>query len=312
MSVATGSAPGSGTAETDVRPPDALLSVEGLCVSFGGVRVVDGVSVEVRAGETTAIVGESGSGKSITALSVLGLEPAAAIVEAGRVVYRGERGSRPAEDDRGTDLRQLGGRSMRAIRGGEIAMIFQEPMTSLNPVLPVGEQISEAARVHTGLRGARLRAKVVAAMEAVGVEDAASRRKAFPHEFSGGMRQRVMIAMALACGPRVLIADEPTTALDVTVQRTVLDVIDGLRRAEGIGVLLISHDLALVGERASDVVVMLGGRVVERGPAGAVLGSPRHAYTRALLASVPAMVGGGERLATVPDAARRIGDGVWE
>jgi ABC-type dipeptide/oligopeptide/nickel transport system ATPase component len=270
------------------------LTIRELAVSFpvassrGTTRreVVSDASVAVEPGEMVAVVGESGSGKSITALSVLGLLPAGARIERGSIrLSAGGAGGAG-----GTEVELAGRSGWRAwagIRGRRVAMIFQEPMTSLNPVLPVGEQVAEAVRLHRGLRGRAAMNSACGFLERVGIRDASTRMHGYPHEFSGGMRQRVMIAIALACGPEYLLADEPTTALDVTVQAQVMDLLGDLRRREGLGVMLITHDLALASQHASSVVVMQAGRVVESGVVSKVFGRPEHPYTRGLLASVP-------------------------
>jgi len=282
----------------------ALLSVEDLRVSFGSAPAVSGVSFEVSAGECVALVGESGSGKSVTAMSLIGLLPASATRTAGSMVWRGGSGE--------VDLSRADARAMRSVRGSGIATIFQEPMTSLNPVMTIGEQIGEALRLHRGLRGREAAAAAEASLVAVGIPDARARLRSYPHEFSGGMRQRAMIAIALACEPRVLIADEPTTALDVTVQAQILDLIDGLRAERGLGVLLITHDLGVALQRAQRVCVMYGGRVVETGPMAEVLRSPAHPYTRALLSAIPRVDGRAERLAAarVDTESVELGGGV--
>ena len=265
-----------------------VLSVSGLSVEIDGRDVVADVSLDVGAGETVAVVGESGSGKSMTAMAVMGLLPGAARIVGGSVML--DRGSAA------TDLLSLRPREMRRVRGGEISMIFQEPMTSLNPVLTIGEQVAEAVRAHRAIRGRAARRVAVAALESVGIERAADRFGAYPHEFSGGMRQRVMIAAALACEPRVLIADEPTTALDVTVQKQILELIERRRRETGLAVVLISHDLALVSRHVDRTAVMCGGRVVESAPTRELVASPRHPYTNGLLACVPRLGDGSRRL----------------
>ncbi|MAY73592.1 MAG: peptide ABC transporter ATP-binding protein [Phycisphaerae bacterium] len=271
----------------------AVLDVRGLNVAFGDERVVRGVDLTLDAGERLGIVGESGSGKSVTVMSLLGLVPkGTTLIDAERAIYRGRDGA--------VDLIGASERSLRGLRGGEIAMIFQEPMTSLNPLLRISEQIGEAVRLHQGVRTARAaRGRVAEELERVGV--AASRARSYPHEFSGGMRQRVMIAMALACRPRVLIADEPTTALDVTLRRSILDLIERLSREEGMGLVLISHDLGVVASRTDRVMVMRSGEVVESGETGSVLTSPGHAYTRGLLACVPRI---GTRVDRLPTLGR--------
>jgi peptide/nickel transport system ATP-binding protein len=262
----------------DARKP--LLRVENLRTHFhtrdGVVRAVDGVSFEVHAGETLAIVGESGCGKSVTSLSILRLlpMPPARFVE-GRVVFE-ER-----------DLLQLPETDMRAIRGNAIAMIFQEPMTSLNPVLTVGRQIAEALVLHRGLSFADATARAIEMLRKVHIPEAERRVTQYPHELSGGMRQRVMIAMALACGPRLLIADEPTTALDVTIQAQILELMRELRDATGAAIILITHDLGVVAEMAHRVVVMYAGRKVEEAPVEELFARPRHPYTVGLLGSMP-------------------------
>jgi ABC-type dipeptide/oligopeptide/nickel transport system ATPase component len=279
---------------------DVLLSVRDLAVTFssGGerVRAVDGVDLTLREGHTLAVVGESGSGKSVTALSILRLlpPPPACRVERGRI----ELGGR--------DLLSLTPREMLKVRGGRIAMIFQEPMTSLNPVLTIGEQILEAIhRHHAPLTRRAAREMAIAALREVGIDDPQSRLHAYPHEFSGGMRQRVMIAMALACNPKILLADEPTTALDVTIAAQILDLLQRLQRSRGLSIMLITHDLGIVAQRADDVCVMYRGKVVEAGPVSEVLRSPAHAYTRALLACRPRLGKRVERLSTIDDVMRR-------
>ncbi|MBL8697354.1 MAG: ABC transporter ATP-binding protein [Alphaproteobacteria bacterium] len=258
---------------------ETLLRLEGLRTAFrtprGLLQAVDGVDVRVEAGETVAIVGESGSGKSVTALSVLRLFAAAdgARLE-GAIHWRGRDGAT-------VDLLRLDERGIRAIRGRDIAVIFQDPGASLNPVFTVGEQIREALRRHrTGEDATRVAAEL---LDDVGIADPRARLRAYPHQLSGGMRQRVMIAIALACAPRLLIADEPTTALDVTIQAQILRLLAELKSKHAMALLFITHDLALVGEIADRVVVMYAGQVVETGATHDVLHAPRHPYTRALL-----------------------------
>jgi len=281
-------------------PAPPLLAVRDLSVSFTGeagppVHAVDGVSFTLHADQTLAIVGESGSGKSVTALSLARLIPSPpAIIERGTAMLAARS---PADAPR--DLLAIPGDELRRLRGGEIAMIFQEPMTSLNPLMTVGDQIAEAVELHSAARGRGARERAIAALEEVGISDAGARSRSFPHEFSGGMRQRVMIAMALACRPRVLLADEPTTALDMTTQAQILDLIDDLRHRTGMGIVLITHDLGVVARRADVVCVMYAGRVVEYGPAAAVLHAPRHPYTRGLLACRPTPAARRDRLPTV-------------
>jgi peptide/nickel transport system ATP-binding protein len=260
--------------------PAPLLEIEGLKTHFftrdGVVRAVDGVSFSVAPGETLAVVGESGCGKSVTSLSILRLIPS----PPGRIV----EGSIKFE---GKDLLALSERAMRDIRGNEISMIFQEPMTSLNPVITIGRQIAETLMVHRGLDAEAAQARAIEMLRLVGIPEPAQRITQYPHEFSGGMRQRVMIAMALACHPKLLIADEPTTALDVTVQAQILDLMRELKAKTGTSIILITHSLGVVAEMAQRVVVMYGGRKVEEGPVEALFRKPRHPYTRALLGSMP-------------------------
>src|SRR3984957_18065222 len=256
-----------------------LLSVTALQTHFatpdGVNRAVDGVSFHVDEGETLAVVGESGCGKSVTALSILRLiaEPPGKI--AGAIHFNGR------------DLLALPDRAMRDIRGKDISMIFQEPMTSLNPVLTIGRQLGETLRLHAGLSRADAEQRAVEMLDLVGIADARARLDDFPHRLSGGMRQRVMIAMALACNPKLLIADEPTTALDVTIQAQILDLMRDLKRRIGAAIVLITHDLGVVAEVAARVMVMYAGRKVEEAPVAALFAAPRHPYTQGLLGAVP-------------------------
>ncbi|GAB3464998.1 ABC transporter ATP-binding protein [Kineococcus endophyticus] len=260
---------------------EPLLSIEDLRVSYsgrGGRReVLHGVSFDVHPGEVVAVVGESGSGKSTTAHAVVGLLPAGGSVDAGSVRFEGE------------ELVGLGDRAWRSVRGARIGLVPQDPTLSLNPVTRVGDQVAEALRVHGLARGAAARARAVELLTAAGLPDAAVRARQYPSQLSGGMRQRVLIAVGLAAGPRLLVADEPTSALDVTVQRTVLDHLELLAREAGTAVLFITHDLAVAADRASRVVVMSQGEVVETGTAQQVLTRPRHAYTASLLAAAPSL-----------------------
>ncbi len=271
----------------------ALLEVQGLRTWFhtadGVARAVDGVSFTVDRGEVVGVVGESGSGKSVTALSIMGLVP-----EPGRL----EEGSRITLAGRA--LTSLSPAELRAVRGDDMAMIFQEPMTSLNPVYPVGDQIGESLRVHRGLKKGAARERVVALLRQVGIPDPDRRADEYPHQLSGGMRQRVMIAIALANAPSLLIADEPTTALDVTIQAQILELLLELRRELGMAILLITHDLGVVAETCDRVVVMYGGQVVEEGPVAAVFDDPAHPYTRGLLDAVPRPDDRGRELAVIP------------
>jgi len=252
------------------------------------VRAVNSVSFEVAAGETLAIVGESGSGKSVTALSILRLIPEPGRIENGRILFEGR------------DLLALDEAGIRAVRGNRIAMIFQEPMSSLNPVLTIGRQVAEPLRLHRRLKRREALDQAVDLLRSVAIPDAEKRLGDYPHQFSGGMRQRAMIAMALACHPRLLIADEPTTALDVTVQAQILELLKERTRETDSALILITHDLGVVARYADRVAVMYGGRIVESGPAGALYADPRHPYTQGLLRSVPRLEGDtGGRLASI-------------
>ncbi|MDF0602916.1 ABC transporter ATP-binding protein [Psychromarinibacter sp. C21-152] len=246
----------------------------------GEVHAVNSVSFDLKPGELLGVVGESGSGKSVTMMSLIGLLPSPpAEVRGGQVMF-GDQDLLQADDD-----------TLRAIRGARIGFVFQDPMTSLNPVFTVGFQIMEPLRKHMGMdkRAARVRAKEL--LELVGIPDAASRLTDFPHQFSGGMRQRVMIAIALACDPQVLIADEPTTALDVTIQAQILELVKDLRQKLGMAIVWITHDLGVIAGIADRVIVMYGGQIVEHAPVKELFGNPQHPYTRALLETVPAMHG---------------------
>ncbi len=272
---------------------EALLEVEGLVTSFpgaGDVRlpVVDRVDVAVGRGEAVALVGESGCGKSMTALSIVGLVPKPGRIDAGSVRMAGR------------ELRGLPVTALRRVRGAEIAMIFQEPATSLNPVQTVGAQVVEAITLHESIARGEARRRALALFEQVGIPDPSARFGAYPHQLSGGLKQRVMIAIALAARPDLLIADEPTTALDVTIQAQILELLRGLARETGTAILLITHDLGVVNEIADRVAVMYAGRIVEEGTRVEVLGAPRHPYTQGLLRSMPARVAPGERLAEIP------------
>ena len=257
-----------------------LLSVRGLSVSFrssrGTVRAVQSLSFDLEAGETLAIVGESGSGKSVSALSLLRLIPdPPGRIDSGEILFEGR------------DLLKLDEAGIRAIRGNRIAMIFQEPMSSLNPVLTVGTQVGEPICLHRGASWAVALEQVRTLLEKVSIPDAASRLNSYPHQYSGGMRQRVMIAMALACAPQLIIADEPTTALDVTVQAQILAILKQITREVNSALILITHDLGVVARYADRVAVMYGGRIVEMAPARELYARPRHPYTRGLMDSVP-------------------------
>lgn len=258
----------------------ALLQVRGLGVEFqtrgGTAHVLEDIDLQLRRGETLGLVGESGCGKSITALALMRLIPQPpGRITSGQILFEG------------TDLLQLPEAQMRRVRGNRISMIFQEPMTSLNPAYSVGEQIMESVRLHQGLDDRAALARAIEMLEAVGIPDATRRVHQFPHQFSGGMRQRVMIAMALACQPDVLIADEPTTALDVTVQAQIFDLISEMRERTGTAVLLITHDMGAVAEMTDRVAVMYAGRMVEEGPTDLILSHPCHPYTQGLIACAP-------------------------
>ncbi len=260
--------------------PDPILRIEGLRTVFrssnGDVAAVDGVDLSIARGKTLGIVGESGCGKSVLSLSVMRLVPPPGRVAAGRILFDGN------------DLLSLPPKKMRAIRGRRIGMIFQEPMTSLNPVYTAGEQIVEAMRAHDPRASAPdLRRRAVAALDRVRIPAPARRFGEYPHQMSGGMRQRVMIAMALACEPDLVIADEPTTALDVTVQAQILDLLRVLQRESGMAIVLITHDLGVVAEMADDIAVMYAGKVVEHAPTAAIFDDPQHPYTLGLLGSIP-------------------------
>jgi peptide/nickel transport system ATP-binding protein len=277
----------------------ALLEVERLQTHFragdGVVRAVDGVSLTIEAGETLAVVGESGCGKSVTAMSILRLVPEPPARIAGVVRFAGQ------------DLLALSEREMRKIRGNEISMIFQEPMSSLNPVLSVGRQIGETLRLHQGLGTRAALARAAEMLALVGIPEPERRLREFPHQLSGGMRQRVMIAMALACNPKLLIADEPTTALDVTIQAQILDLMRDLKARVGAAIMLITHDLGVVAEMAGRVAVLYAGRTVEEAPTASIFAAPLHPYTQGLLGAVPrlgaangAPNGARQRLAEIP------------
>ena len=257
----------------------ALLEVDNLQTHFrtpdGVNRAVDGISFAVEAGETVAIVGESGCGKSVTANSILRLVPQPPGKIGGAIRFQGR------------DLLKLSERAMREVRGNDVSMIFQEPMTSLNPVLTIGRQIAEPLRLHQGLSRESVEQRVVEMLGLVGIAEPRRRAREYPHQLSGGMRQRVMIAIALACRPKLLIADEPTTALDVTIQAQILNLMTDLKQRVGAAIILITHDLGVVAEVAERVMVMYAGRKVEEAPVAELFRSPRHPYTRGLLSAVP-------------------------
>ncbi len=261
--------------------PSALLEVKNLQTQFftddGVVTAVDGVSFSIAPSEILGLVGESGCGKSVTSLSMLRLVSKPGKITGGEILWRGK------------DLLKYSERQMRELRGDDIAMIFQEPMTSLDPLYTVGNQIMEAITLHQGLKGQAARTKAIEALRDVGIPEPEQRVDSFPHQMSGGMRQRVMIAIALSCNPDLLIADEPTTALDVTVQATVLDLLKKLRREREMAILLITHNMGLVAEMCDRVAVMHGGKIVETATVQEIFANPRHPYTRELLKSIPTL-----------------------
>ena len=278
----------------------ALLEIRNLSVEFptqrGLVRAVEGVDLDVEQGEVVGVVGESGSGKSVSALAVMGLLASNARLTADRLSFAGR------------DLRALSARERRRLTGRDVAMIFQEPMTSLNPCFTVGFQIMESLRVHEGGARAECRRRAIELLGQVGISDPELRLRAFPHQLSGGMSQRVMIAMAISCNPKLLIADEPTTALDVTIQRQILDLLIDLQRRRGMALVLITHNMGVVAESAQRVVVMYAGQVMEQGLADSLFDRPRHPYTAALLDALPERALDKERLAAIPGVVPGIGD----
>jgi peptide/nickel transport system ATP-binding protein/oligopeptide transport system ATP-binding protein len=280
----------------------SLLSVEGLTVAFatgrGPVNALESVSMSIAPGEILGVVGESGSGKSVTALAIIGLLPRpAGKVTAGRILFEG------------ADLLTMPERRLRRLRGPGIGMMFQEPMSSLNPLFTVGDQIGETLRAHERLGPAAIRTRTIELLDRVGIPSAARRLDDYPHQMSGGQRQRVMIAIALSCNPKLLIADEPTTALDVTIQAQILDLLLELRAERGMAVMLITHNMGVVAETADRVMVMYSGGVVEQSPVGALFDHPAHPYTRGLLECVPSLEMDLVRLKAIggalPDPARR-------
>jgi peptide/nickel transport system ATP-binding protein len=256
-----------------------VLAIDDLVVEIGGNRIVDRISLSVEAGRIRAIVGESGCGKSLTALSVLGLLPRAAKIAGGSIRLNA------------CELTGLDEASLARLRGNEATIIFQEPIASLNPLMRVGAQVAEALVLHRGLSMVAAREQAIEMMARVGIPDPARRAMQYPFELSGGMCQRIMIASALICRPSLLIADEPTTALDVTIQAQILDLMRNLRREVGAAIVLITHDMGVVADLADDVCVMYGGRIVESGPVEAIFAAPRHPYTRLLLATIPKLAG---------------------
>ena len=272
---------------------DTLLNVQGLETQFktpdGIVHAVNGVSFSLKNGETVGIVGESGSGKSVTMLSVLGLVPSPpGKVVAGTAFFHGR------------DLLQMNSQEIRRVRGAQISIVFQDPMTSFNPVLTIGRQITEALEAHLGLTASQVSKRAVELLDMVGIPNAKQRLNDYPHQFSGGMRQRAMIAMALACRPQILIADEPTTALDVTIQAQIVELVKGLRDEFGMAIIWITHDLGIIAGLAQRVIVMYGGYFIEETPVKELYANPRHPYSIGLLASLPRVdVGERKRLVTI-------------
>jgi len=284
--------PGVAVADADVDPRESILEVKNLRTSFptssGFVHAVDNVSFNVRKGEALALVGESGCGKSVTAMSIMRLVAPPGRITAGEVRFKGK------------NLAELSEREMRTVRGNDIAMVFQEPMTSLNPVFKIGAQVAEAVRIHNKVSKKEAWKRAGEMLELVSIPDPIKRLDDYPHQLSGGMRQRVMIAMALSCDPELLIADEPTTALDVTIQAQIMELLASLQQRLGLAILLITHDLGVVAEFCERVVVMYTGRVVEESPVRELFAAPAHPYTRGLLKSLPSVSAGD------PSASHRL------
>jgi dipeptide transport system ATP-binding protein len=266
----------------------SLLNIQNLKVHFGTFPAVDGVDLQLQPGELLGIVGESGSGKSVTMLALMGLIDPPGQVSADAIEFQGR------------DLLKLSPKERRQLIGRDVAMVFQDALTSLNPSYTVGAQIAEVLRAHLELKGSAARKRVIELLEQVEIPDAANRADAYPHQLSGGMNQRVMIAMAIACGPKLLIADEPTTALDVTIQAQIMALLLKLQREQGMGLIMITHDLAVVAEMAQRVAVMYAGQVVETGRVPDLFDAPRHPYTNALLAAIPEHNKGATRLSALP------------
>lgn len=266
----------------------ALLEVNELSVQFGDFKAVDRISYQVEQGQVVGIVGESGSGKSVSSLAIMGL-----------IDFPGKVNAQAIHFD-GRDLKQISARARRKIVGADVAMIFQDPMTSLNPCFTVGDQIMEALKIHQGGSKKTRRERAVNLLMSVGIPDPQNRLDAYPHQLSGGMSQRIMIAMAIACNPKLLIADEPTTALDVTIQGQIIELLLELQRKDNMSLVLITHDLALVAEAAQRIIVMYAGQVVEMGDADVIFKSPLHPYTQALLRALPEFTQDKDRLASLP------------
>ena len=285
---------------------NTLLEVNGLMTQFGegpaAVHAVNDVSFSIEPGSVLGIVGESGSGKSVTALSIMRLITAPGKITDGEVLLH--------ENNQTRDLLKLAPSKMEQIRGNQISMIFQDPMTSLNPVLTIGYQIMEPLRVHRRMSKAAAEKYAIELLDRVGIPEAGRRLKDYPHQFSGGMRQRVMIAIAVACSPRLLIADEPTTALDVTIQAQILDLLSELKQEMGTSVIMITHDLGVIAQHADRVVVMYGGMIAETGPVASLFASPEHPYTRALIAAIPRVSDWPDRLQTIEGAPPSLVGGI--
>lgn len=277
---------------------DNLLEVDQLCVEFatrrGSLRALSDVSFGIAPGEVLGIVGESGAGKSLTGAAIIGLLQAPGRISGGHIVYDGQRIDNLPDD------------AMRRLRGRQIGSIFQDPMTALNPLLTIGQQLVETIRTHLPLSEAEAVARAVSLLEETGISGAAQRLAQYPHQFSGGMRQRVVIALALAAGPRLLIADEPTTALDVSVQAQVIALLKRLCRDRGMAVMLVTHDMGVIAEACDRVAVMYAGRIVEIGPVREVIHAPAHPYTSGLMGAIPAMTGERERLMQIDGAMPRL------
>jgi peptide/nickel transport system ATP-binding protein len=286
---------------SDKSKPDILLRLSGLSISFDGRKASEDISLQLQQGKCLGIVGESGSGKSICALAIIGLLPPNAIIESGSIIFN--------QGNSETELLKLEEKRMQRIRGKDISMIFQEPMTSLNPVKRCGHQVEEVIRLHLGLRGKKAKDAVLSLFKEVRLPDPESAYQSFPHQLSGGQRQRVMIAQAIACKPRLLIADEPTTALDVTVQKTIVELLRDLQQKHGMSMIFITHDLGLVSQIADRIAVMHKGKLVEEGDAATVLRSPGQAYTRGLLACRPGLSTSDKRLPTLADFTEGVTGG---
>ena len=275
---------------------DNLLTIRNLAVDFNGLPAVDRINLNVAPGEVVGVVGESGSGKSVTMMALMGLIDAPGKVTADEITFDGK------------DLLKASPKERRKIIGKDVAMVFQDALTSLNPSYTVGYQIKEVLKLHEGLRGAALHQRALELLDQVGIPDAKNRIMSFPHQMSGGMNQRVMIAMAIACNPRLLIADEPTTALDVTIQKQILDLLVNLQKQRGMALALITHDMGVVAETAHRVQVMYAGQMVEEAPTDALFAAPRHPYTAALLEALPERAIGRRRLPTIPGVVPGIAD----